>query len=54
MHLVFRGASPHLEVEGGVGKAVLEAGPEAPLLSLFLSLSRGRECFPGSVLQQVV
>lgn len=54
MHLVFRGASPHLQVEGGVGKAILEAGPDALLLSLLLSLSRGRECFSGSILQQAV
>lgn len=54
MCLILRGANPHLQVEGGVDKAVVEAGPEAPLLSLFLSLSRGKEYFPESILQQVV
>ena len=35
MCLIIRGADPHLQVEGGVDKAVAEAGPETPLLSLF-------------------
>lgn len=54
MCLILRGANPYLHVEGGVAKAVVEAGPETPLLSLFLPLSRGTECFTESILQQAV
>lgn len=54
MYLILRGADLHLHVEGSVDKAVVEAGPETPLLSLFLPLSRGKEYFPESILQQVV
>lgn len=54
MHLILRGADPHLEVEGGVCKVIIEAGPETPLLSLFLFFSRGKEYFSESILQQVV
>jgi len=54
VRLILRGADTHLYMEGGVDKAVVEAGPETPLLSLFLPLSRGKEYFPESHLQQVV